>query len=72
MDELEGAVVGSASLVDAIEPAEQLRLRRVQVVVAIEVEALHQFERGHNLAGFGRMAAVQLDNRRAGQAGEPP
>jgi hypothetical protein len=64
VDDLERTVVGSTGLVDAIEPAEQLRSRRVQVVVALEVEALHQFERGLDLAGFGhRGRPVQLDDR---------
>ena len=45
VDELERAVVGRAGLVDAVEPAQQLGARRVQVVVAVEVEALDQRER---------------------------
>jgi len=53
MNELERAVVGRAGVFDAIEPAQQLRARRVQIVVAVELEALHQRERGLDLARFG-------------------
>ena len=71
MDELERALVGGAGLVDAVEPAQQLRARRVQVVVAVELEALDQVERGLDVARLGdRRGPVELDDRRAGQAGE--
>jgi hypothetical protein len=43
----------------------------VQVVVAVELEALDQGERGLDLARFGDGGGpVELDDRRAGAAGE--
>src|SRR5918999_1520783 len=64
------AVVGRAGVFDAIEPAQQLRARRVQVVVAVELQALHQGERGFDLARFGDGdGPVELHHRRAGEAG---
>src|SRR5206468_7308865 len=44
VNELERAVVGRSGLVDAVEPAQQLGARRVQVVVAVELEALRKRE----------------------------
>ena len=40
MHELERPPVGAAGLVEPVEPAQQLGARRVQVVVAVEVEAV--------------------------------
>jgi hypothetical protein len=43
----------------------------MQIVVAVELEALHQGERGLDVARFGDGdGAVELDDRRAGEAGE--
>jgi hypothetical protein len=47
------AVVDRSGVFDAIEPAQQLRVRRAQMVVAVELEALGQSERGLDLARFG-------------------
>ena len=44
MHELECATVRRAGVVDSIEPAQQLRARRVEVVVAVELESLDQGE----------------------------
>src|SRR6266511_5299200 len=69
--EVERAVVGRAGVVDSVEPAQQLCAGRVEIVVAVELEALDQGERGLDLAGFGDGdGPVQLDDRRAGEAGE--
>ena len=71
MDELERALVGRTSLVDAIEPAQQLGARCVQIVVRVELEAVDQCERSLDLARFGHgCGLVQLHDRRAGSAGE--
>src|SRR5918994_5569269 len=53
VNKLERAVVGRAGVFDAIEPSQQLGLRRVQIVVAVELEALHQGERGLDMTRFG-------------------
>jgi hypothetical protein len=50
VNELERAIVGGPGLVDSVEPAEELRSRRVQIVIGVEVEALHQLERGFDVA----------------------
>src|SRR5207244_12328355 len=71
VNELEGAVVGRAGVVDAIEPTQQLRARRVQIVVEVELEALDQGERGLDLARLGDGdGPVQLRDRRLRAAGE--
>ena len=71
MDELERALVGRTSLVDAIEPAQRLGARCVQIVVRVELEAVDQCERSLDLARFGHgCGLVQLHDRRAGSAGE--
>ena len=71
MDEPQRAVVGRAGLVDPIEPAQQLRASGVQVVVVLELEALRQREGGLDVARFrDGDRVVQLDDRRAGAAGE--
>jgi len=63
VNELERAAVGLASLVDAIEPAKQLGARRVQVVVAVELEAVDEGECGLHVAGLGhRGGLVELDD----------
>jgi hypothetical protein len=51
-DELERAAVRSAGLFDAIEPAQQLRARRVEIVVTVEFETIGQGERGLDVARF--------------------
>jgi NAD(P)H-binding len=45
VNQLERALVGRTSVVDAIEPAQKLRARRVQIVVAVELEPLDDTER---------------------------
>jgi hypothetical protein len=71
MRELERALVSRAGVFDAIEPAQQLRVRRVQIVVAVELEGLHQSEPRLDLARFGEGGGpVELHDRRAGAAGE--
>jgi hypothetical protein len=71
VNELERARVGRAGVFDAIEPAQQVRADRVQVMVLLELEALDQSERGLDLARFGdRGSLVELDDGRAGEAGE--
>ena len=58
-------------LLGAVEPAQQLRPRGVQVVVAVELQRVDERQRRLDVAGLGdRDRAVQLDDRRAGQAGE--
>ena len=52
MNELERTVVGRACFLDAIEPAQQLRARRVQVVVLVEVDALDKRESSLGVARF--------------------
>ena len=48
---------------DTIEPSQQLCTRRVQVVVAIELEAFDQGERGLDVAGFSDGGGlVELDH----------
>jgi hypothetical protein len=67
MDELERALIGRAAFVDAIEATQQLRARRVQIVVPVELEAAQQLQRGLDVARFrdgGRV--VELHDRRAG------
>ena len=62
VNQLERAVVGGPGLVDSVEPAEELGPRRVQVVVGVEVEALHQLERGFDVACLGqRGRLVEID-----------
>ena len=71
MNELERPVVGGSGVFDSIEPAQQLRARRMQIVVAVELEALHQRERGLDLARFGDGGGpVELHDGRAGETGE--
>jgi hypothetical protein len=53
VDELERSLVGRPGVRDAIEPAQELRAGRVQVVVAVELEPLDQGERGLDIARFG-------------------
>ena len=53
MNERQRTVVGRAGVFDAIEPAQQVRARRVQIVVAVELEALDQGEGGLDVARFG-------------------
>ena len=71
VDELERAVVGVPRLVLASQPAKELGARRVQVVVAIEVETIGQDERGLGVPGLGqRGGAIELDDLRAGDLRE--
>jgi hypothetical protein len=71
VNELERPVVGRAGVFDAVEPAQQIRVRRAQIVVAVELEAFHQRERGLDLARFGDGdGLVELHDRRAGETGE--
>ena len=64
MNELERAVVGGSGFPDAIEPAEELGARRMQIRIAVELEALHEGERGLDVARFGDGAGlVELDDR---------
>jgi hypothetical protein len=51
--ELEGALVGRAGFVDAVEPAQELGARRVEVVIAVELEPVDQGQRGLRVARFG-------------------
>src|SRR4029453_7715774 len=63
VNELERPVVGGAGLFDPIEPAQQLRAGRVEVVVALELEALDQVEGGFGVARLGhRSSLIELDN----------
>ena len=63
VDERERAVVSSARFVDARQPPEELGARCVQVVVALEIEAVRELERGFRIAGFGDGdGAIQLDD----------
>src|SRR4051794_40092177 len=60
----ERALVRRAGLFDAIEPAKQLGARRVQVGVALELQAVDQRERGLGVARLGdRSRLVELDDR---------
>ena len=71
MDELERAVVRRARVVGAIEAAQQLGPGRVQVVVALELEALGECEPGLEVARLGdRHGPVEVGHRRAGEPGE--
>ena len=71
VDERERAVVGRPRLLDAVEPAQQLGARGVQVVVAVELEAVHERERALRVARLGhRGGPVELDHGRAGAAGQ--
>src|SRR5215207_8517101 len=71
VSELERSVVGGARVVWAIEAAEQLRSRRVQVEVAVELEAVHYCEGCLDIARLGdRGGSVELDHRGTGEAGE--
>ena len=68
---MQRAVVSRARIVGAVEPAQQLRARGVQVVVAVEVEALDQGERALDVARLGdRGGLVELHDGRAGDAGQ--
>src|SRR5438093_268903 len=70
VNELERALVGGAGVFNPIEPAQQLRARRVHIVVLVKLEALHEGERGLDLARFGDGGgSVELHDRRAGDAG---
>src|SRR5205085_12536779 len=69
--EPERAIVGRACVLDAIEAPQQLSTRRVQVVVAVELEPVDKGERGLDLARLGHGGSlIELDDRGAGQAGE--
>ena len=50
MDQLQRAAVGGPRVLGAIEPAEQLRAGRVQVVVAVEIEVIDEGEGGLDVA----------------------
>src|SRR5918999_139630 len=69
VDELEGARVGSACVLETIEPAEQLGAGGVQVDVAVQVEPVDERERVGDLACLReRDGVVQLHDRGAGDA----
>ena len=53
VDELERPLVGVPGLVGSIEAPQQLRAGRVEVVVVLELQAVHQRERGLRVAGLG-------------------
>ena len=53
MDELERPRVGDTSLLGTIETPQELRPRRVQVVVAVELETVGDRERGLGVARLG-------------------
>src|SRR4051794_24828635 len=62
--QLEGAAVRQARLVDATEPPQQLRARGMQVVVAVELEPVHQVQGGLHVARLGhRRRLVELHDR---------
>ena len=63
MDELECAVVLGSRLVDTTEPPQQLCSGRVQVVVAVELEAVDELERSLDVTRFGDCRGpVELDD----------
>src|SRR5207247_7405933 len=71
LDELERADVRGMCLFDPVEPAQQLGAGGVQVVVAVELDAFQEVERGLDLAGFGEGGgAVELDDRGPGESSE--
>jgi hypothetical protein len=52
--QLERPVVGHAGVIGSAEPPQQLAPRRVQVVVAIEVEVVDEGQRELDLSGLGK------------------
>ena len=68
-DELERAPVRRAGLVDAVEPAQQLGARRVEVVVAVELEAVDQGERRLDVARLGDRGGLGSARRPASRCG---
>src|SRR5438067_12440685 len=73
VSEFERAAVGSAGLVDAREPAQDLGAGRVQVAIVVELEPVEDGKRGLRVAclGGGR-GAIELHHRRSGQPGQLP
>ena len=64
MDELQGAVVCGSGFREAVQAAEQLGPRGVEVVVGIELERVGEGERRLEVAGLGdRDRPVELDDR---------
>jgi hypothetical protein len=71
--ERERSPVRGAGLLDAVEAAQELRPRCVQVVVLVEVEPFDEREAALDLPCLGqRRRLVQLDDGRARDAGELP
>ena len=70
MDELERARIRRTGVLGAAESAEELA-RVAEVVVAVEVEALDELERGLDVACLGHGGGpVELDDGRARETGE--
>ena len=73
MDQRQRAAVGIAGLCSATEAAQQLAPRRVQVAVVVEIEAIDDAEPCLRTLRLGdRDGPVQLNDRRAGEAGTSP
>ena len=71
MDELERARVGRARLVEAAQASQELRPRRVEVVVAVEVEIVRQREPGFGVSRFrDGDRVVELDDVRLRETSE--
>src|SRR5258707_505163 len=69
--ELECPLVCRARLVRPVEAAEEVRPRRMEIVVAVELEPVGGRQPGFGAGRLGeRDRAVELDHRRAGQSRE--
>src|SRR6476659_5579444 len=69
--QFERSLVGGAGLLGAAEPSQEICPRRVEVVVAVQLETVDEVERFSRAACLAdRDRAVELDNWRAGQRGE--
>ena len=73
MDELERPGVGGPRLVGPVESPQEFGARRVEVVVALQLEPVDEPQRAFRVACLSeRRRAIQLDDRRAGAAASSP
>ena len=71
MNQLERTLILLARVLDALEPPQELRARRVQIVVLIELEPVRKRKGCFYVARFGhRDGSVELYDRRPRQASE--
>src|SRR5689334_17562058 len=71
VSQLERPSIGGAGLLGAAEPPQQVRSRRMEVVVCVQLQAVDELERLPRAASLAdRDRAVELDHRGAGLLGE--